>query len=290
MPPDVRVVKAVASDGYLEAMGIRLVRGRTFAASDGPDAQRVVVVSEPAARLLWPGEDAIGREISLQTPARSDTDWLTVIGVVADVRQQGLTQDLSSTVYKPYLQVEREFFLRRMTFVAHGAADAMSVAPAFRTALRTADPTLPVPTLRTMQSFVETWTNAPVFQARALGAAAFTALMLTIVGLYSVLAYAVSGRTRELAIRLALGASASGVIWMVVRRTALWTVAGLSVGTAGAFALSRWMESLLFEVTPTDPVTFAGALATLTLAALAAAALPAWHASRVSPSVTLSAE
>ena len=286
--PSFNVDKPAVSADYFRAMGIRLVQGRVFVPADGLGAQPVAVVSESAARSLWPGEDAIGQRISLRNPPRSESDWLTVVGVVADIRQRSLTADASRTVYQSYLQVARLPFLQHGSVVIRSDADLQALTADVREALRRADPALPVPALVPMEARMTRLTAAPAFQARVLSIFAAVALVVTVIGLYGVLAFLVSRRAREFGIRMALGADATRLVTMIVRNS-LWLASiGLILGITGALAVTRFIERQLFGVTPTDPATFVAVTALMLLAVLAAAAVPAMRAARVDPTVVLS--
>jgi predicted permease len=286
--PSFNVDKPAVSADYFRAMGIRLVQGRVFVPADGPGAQPVAVVSESAARSLWPGEDAIGQRISLRNPPRSESDWLTVVGVVADIRQRSLTADASRTVYQSYLQVARLPFLQHGSVVIRSDAELQALTADVRAALRRADHALPVPALVPMEARMTRLTAAPAFQARVLSIFAAVALVVTVIGLYGVLAFLVSRRAREFGIRMALGADATRLVTMIVRNS-LWLASiGLILGITGALAVTRFIERQLFGVTPTDPATFVAVTALMLLAVLAAAAVPAMRAARVDPTVVLS--
>ncbi|HVW05587.1 MAG TPA: ABC transporter permease [Vicinamibacterales bacterium] len=290
LPPGYLVIKPAVSADYFRAMGIRLLDGRAFTDRDDDRAQPVAIVTASVARELWPGERAIGQRLSLQTPPRSAGDWLTVVGVVDDIRQGGLMEDRSRAIYQPYQQVQSSFFVSHVTFVVRTAADPARLLPGLRDTFRRIDPDMPVPTLVPMSQLVSAQTASPAFQARLLSIFAVAALALTIVGIYGVMAYAVTRRTREFGIRLALGSSSRDVVRLVVVKAAVLALIGVAIGVAGAFALTRVLGQLLFEVTPTDPPTFITVVVLLAAAALTAAAIPAWRAAHVDPVVALRAE
>jgi putative ABC transport system permease protein len=177
-----------------------------------------------------------------------------------------------------------------MTFVVRTAADPTRLLPSLRDAFRRIDPDMPVPTLVPMSQLVSAQMASPAFQARLLSIFAVAALALTIVGIYGVMAYAVTRRTREFGIRLALGSSSRDVVRLVVIKAAVLALAGVAIGVAGALTLTRVLGQLLFEVTPTDPPTFITVVILLAAAALTAAAIPAWRAAHVDPVVALRAE
>jgi predicted permease len=281
------VDKPAASAGYFQAMGIQVLRGRTFTDADGPTAEPAAVVSQSAAEALWPGEDPLGKRINLRP---SEQTWLTVVGVVDDVRQQTLTADKGRAVYQSYGQVTRLPFLNHATFVIRSSADPAILGPRLRDAIRQADPDMPVPALVPLGDILGRHTAAPAFQARVLTIFAAAALALTIVSLYAVLAYSVAQRSREFGIRMALGADRGTLMRCVLRQTLGLAGAGAAIGVAGALALTGVLRRQLFEVEPTDPATFAGVTLIVIAAALVAAAVPVWRAAHVDPALTLRAE
>jgi putative ABC transport system permease protein len=278
--------KPSASPGYFRAMGIRLLRGRDFTERDNADAPGVVIISHSVAQRLWPNEDPIGTRISMDDHPKPE-DWLTIVGVVDDVRQQGLTKKPDPAVYRPYLQVKYPFFLQHVTFVLRTTSDPVSLAPAMRAAFHEVDKDQPAQSIATMQELVAATTAEPRFQARLLGAFSLLALVLATLGIYGVLAYSVAQRTREIGIRMALGAETGDVIGMVLRRTAALAGAGILLGAGGALALTRVLARFLFEVKPTDPATFLTVAFGLAAVAMAAGFIPARRATRIDPAVSL---
>jgi len=288
LPQGYTVAKPTASPGYFRAMGIRLVRGRDFSPHDDASAPGVCVISESVARLVWPNQDAIGRRISMKDHP-GPGDWLTVVGVVRDIVQD---RELKSqpTVYLPYLQTDPLFFIRRMTYVVRTTPRASNVAPAMRAALRDVDATIPAQTLQTMDASMLDLIAEPLFQTRLLTTFSLLALLLAAIGTYGVLAYDVAERTREIGIRIALGAGARDVRRLIVGRTLWFAVVGIALGSAGALLGTRLLARFLFSVTPTDPPTFAGTAVVLMVAALAAGAVPTLRATRVDPILALRQE
>jgi putative ABC transport system permease protein len=265
------------SAGYFETMGIRLVRGRVPADSDTADAPPVVLVNEALARRYWPGDDAIGRKVDV------DMQEATIVGIVADVRHGGPAASPGAEMYLPYTQ----FPPRGGWLVLRTAGDPALLAPALRTAVRQVDPSLPLSSVAPMSRLVERSIAQPRFIAALLSGFALLALVLTLGGVYSVLSFACSRRTREIGVRMALGAERGAVVWMVLRHSLVLVVAGLALGVALALPLARALRSLLFGVGPSDPVTF-GAMALLVVTAgLAASYLPARRAALVDPVVAL---
>ncbi len=279
LPHGFSVDKPTVSPGYFAALGIRMLAGRDFTPADRAGAPGVVVVSETVARRLWPNERAVGKRISMEEPP-GPNDWLTVIGVVNDVVQDAQLVR-HSTIYLPYLQTTAPFFINHMTFVVRPAPQAGNLAPAMRAALRDVDPAVPAQALQTMDESMLDTIAEPVFQMRLLTAFAVLALLLAALGTYGVLAYDVTERTREIGLRIALGATPGNVLRMVLRRTAALALVGAALGVFGSLALTSVLSKSLFEVKPTDPATLAAVTAVLVLVALLAGYLPAQRATRI---------
>jgi predicted permease len=288
-PPHEYPMKAAVSPTYFRAMGIRFVRGRDFTAQDGARATRVAIVSDSLARLIWPHGDAIGRRLAVESHD-DRPDWLTVIGVVDDVRQEGLKHATMPAVYQPYQQVSRTGWLSRMTFIVRTASDPEKLAPTMRTVLASIDTKQAPHSIATMEEVLARTMAEPRFQTRVLGVFSIIALLLAAVGVYGVLAASVAERRREIGIRMALGADRTSVTRLIMGRTLMLTSVGLLLGIAGALALTSAMARLLFNVTPTDTRTFAGAAAILLCAGLVAGLLPARRASAVDPLTVLRTE
>ena len=284
-PPDFMVDKPCISPGYFKAMGMPLLSGREFTEADNDAASGVVVVSQSVARVLWPGQDPVGKRISMEDEPKPE-DWLAVAGVVDDVKQRGLAQGSDPAIYQPYLQISSAFFLSHMTFVVKTASSPESVASGIRSVLRSVDRNQPI-SIASMDALVAATTAESRFQARLLGAFAIVSLALTIVGIYGVLAYSVAQRTREIGVRMALGAQGADVLGMILRKALVLVSVGIAIGGAGALALTRVLEKFLFEVKPADLPTFAGVTVILALSALAACYAPARRAMRVDPIVAL---
>jgi len=280
------VVKPAVSPGYLRTIGIRMLSGRDFTDRDNATAPGVVIVSQQVAKRLWQGEDPIGKRISMEDDPKPE-DWLTIVGVVDDVRQLGLTEQPEPAIYQPYLQVTRTFFLGHMTFAVRTASNPQSMAPAVRGVLRSLDRNQPVESISTMEDIVAGTTTEPRFQARLLTVFAILALVLAAIGVYGVLAYSVSERTHEIGIRIALGAGTGNVMGMVFRNSLTLAIAGVSLGTAGALVVTRVLEKYLFDVKPTDPATFGVVALLLAAIALLAGWIPARRATKVDPVVAL---
>jgi putative ABC transport system permease protein len=284
--PDFIVNKTAISPGYFRAMGIRLRRGREFSDQDGAVSQGVAIVSRTVAQAIDPSEDVIGKRVSLRTPPTRE-DWLTVVGVVDDVKQLGPSQASHAAIYQPYLQVRRGFFLSHMTYVVRTVSEPLGIVPAIRNVLREIDKDQPAATIGLMQDALSAATAEPGFHARLLGTFALLAVVLALVGTYGVMAYSVAQRNHEIGIRMALGARDRSVLWLVFRRTLTLGALGVGIGTAAAWLVTGLLKSFLFETTPTDPVTFAAVALTVFLAAVLAGLVPARRATRVDPLVAL---
>jgi predicted permease len=276
---------------YFEALGITLVRGRFFTDADGPRSERVVIINDRLARLLWPDADPIGRRIRWGLDiAENQNPWMTIVGVVGNVKQAGLDTPAVAQMYAPLVQDNAGGpMLRTVNVVARSPGDAASLAGGVRGALQSLDPALPV-TLQTLEDMVAASVQPQRFSLMVMGLFAGLALALAAFGVYGVLANAVAQQTQELGIRLALGARRGTVMWLVVRRALTLMSAGLLIGAAGALAATRAMAGLLFEVRPTDAASFLGAAACMAIIAVVASLAPAWRATRVDPLVALRSE
>jgi putative ABC transport system permease protein len=276
-PPGYNVDKALVAPGYFGTMGVPILQGREFTPADDGRAPKTVIVSEAVARRVWPNEDPIGRRISMADKPKPE-DWLTVIGVANDVAQDAMSKH--STVYLPYLQSDGTWMLGAMTFVVRADPGAR-VGAAMRDALHTVDAAVPAGQLRTMDDAVLEVVAEPLFQTRLLVVFSLIAILLAAIGTYGVLAYDVAERTREIALRMALGATARDVMRMVMRRTGVLAVSGAVVGLAGSLAITSVLTKSLFEVKPSDPSTLAVVFAAIVLVALVAGYVPARRATRV---------
>jgi predicted permease len=263
--------------GYFPTLGAALASGREFTAQDAADAPRVAMVNEATVRQYWPGQDAVGRR--LQRGPQS----LEIVGVVRDTKDKGLTRDPRPAIYLPLAQN----YTPEVTLHARSTVDARTLLAAIRRELRAIDAQLPVYNLRTLSERKDGSLYAERAVAAVLTLFALLALMVAAVGLYGVLSYAVTERTREIGIRLAHGARSWDVVSLIVGQGMRLACAGLVVGMAGAFALTRLIQRLLYGVSPTDPLTFAAIPLVLAGVALLACSLPAWRATRVNPLASL---
>jgi predicted permease len=287
--PDWLVMKAAISSGYMRSMGIRLLRGRDITDRDTAGNTGVILVSDSVARQLWPGEEAVGQRLSL-TDRPTAADWLTVVGVVDDIRHGGKKEQITPAVYQPYAQVDGRFFLSRMTFVVRTAGDPVRVAPAMQTVLRAADPEVAPQAIASLEAIMAGTLARPRFQSQLLTAFSMLALTLAVIGVYGVLASSVAERQREIGIRIALGAAKFALVRMVLGRAVLAATIGIIIGYAAALALTGVLRGLLFEIEPTDAPTFAAAGGLLLCMALIAGLRPALRAGIVDPLTSLRAE
>jgi predicted permease len=286
LPSGFLVVKPVVSPGYFRTLGIRLLSGRAFSERDDGNARPVVIVSESVAHTLWPAGDAIGKRISMEDQPKA-ADWLTIVGVVHDVRQGSLADAPSPSVYQPYRQVNQPFFLRHMSFVVQARNFPMTTASELRSVLRRVDPELPTQSVTTMDAMIADTVTEVRSQSRLLGIFSLMALLLAATGIYGVLACAVAERTHEIGIRMAMGAEEKDALWIVFRRTLALVGSGVLLGTLGAVAVTRVLAKFLFEVTPTDPTTFLAVTGVLAFVALLSAWIPARRAASIYPLVAL---
>ena len=267
---------------YFEAMGIPLRRGRFFNEQDDASKPRVVLVDEYMAEQVWPGQDPIGKRIHI-VELKSDDPWQTVVGVVGRVKQDALDSDPRIAFYLPQTQ----YPTRAMTVALRSGNDPSGVLSAVKNELRKLDADLPMYYVRTMQQRVGESLARRRFSMLLLAVFAGVALALATIGIYGVMAYLVNQGTREIGIRVALGATRRNIVSLVVRQGMTLGLSGVAIGLAGAFLLTRLIRSLLFGVEATDPVTFVGIALLLGLVALLASYIPARRASRVDPLVAL---
>ena len=280
------VAKPSVSPGYFKTMGIRLLAGREFTDADAASAPKVVIVSKSVADKIWPGERAVGQLVSMSDNP-GPNDWITVVGVVDDVAQETLDGHRDVSMYSPYVQNKHAFFVQHMTYVVRATNDARDLFPAMRQALREVDRLQPIGSIITMDGTIAATVADPLFHARLIGVFSVFALLLAGIGIYGVVAYSVAERTHEIGIRVALGAARGDVLRMVLRRVGALVVPGVVIGVLGALATTRVLSTLLFDIEPNDPATFAGVAALLVVVAVVAGLVPARRASRVDPLVAL---
>ncbi|HET7617363.1 MAG TPA: ABC transporter permease, partial [Vicinamibacterales bacterium] len=269
----------MVSGGYFRTLGVPLLGGRVFDQRDRTDSEKVVVISRSLADRYYPNGDAIGRQLKLGGPERPKGPWMRIVGIVGDVRFDGLAADAGPAFYIPFSQV----IWRSEYFVVQTAVDPASIVPALRKAVWSLDPNLPVARVRTADQLLSAATAAPRFRTLVLAGFGALGLLLAIVGVYGVMSYAVSLRMHEMGVRSALGARRGDLFRLVLADAGMLTAIGICLGLAGAWWGARAARSVLFGVAPDDPVTLAIAAAVLIATALLASWIPARRAARVSP-------
>ncbi|MFL6282417.1 MAG: ABC transporter permease [Pyrinomonadaceae bacterium] len=274
----------LASEDYLQTMGIRLVRGRLFDSHDTNDAQQVAIVDETLARKYWGTEDPVGKRITFEGPDDKPR-WREVVGLVAHVRNEGLEGESRGQYYVPYAQATGGG--QNLYVVVRTDGDPASLAPSVRGAIAGIDRDLPVFRVATMEQMVSDSLAQRRFSMLLFGIFAALALVLAVVGLYGVMSYAVAQRTHEIGLRMALGAQGRDVLRMVVGQGMGLVAVGLGIGLLGALGLTRLMASLLYGVSASDPLTYAGIAILLGAVALLASYIPARRATKVDPMVAL---
>jgi putative ABC transport system permease protein len=273
----------MVSDRFFATLGVPIVRGRAFGAGDEVDHAPAVIVNEALAKKYLAGVDPIGRRLKIGGPERPTNQWMEIVGVAGDIKYSGLDAPPEPTYYMPY----RQNPWNRQFVVVRTAADAAAVGAAARQAVAALDKDVPLSNLRTMDELMTASVAPPKFRTVLVAMFAVVGLLLAAVGLYGVISYAVSERTHELGVRIALGADRGDVVRLVLTEAMLMAGAGILVGLAGAFATTRLMQSLLFGVASTDAATFAGISALLLVTALVASYVPTRRATRVDPMVAL---
>ena len=273
----------VAGGRYFQAMEIPLRGGRFFNEEDLAGKTPVVIIDEFMAEQLWPGQDAVGKRIHM---VESEVPWLTVVGVVGRVKHESLDSDPRIAFYLPQTQYPS----RAMTVVMRSQGDPSALSPAVKKELRGIDPDLPMYSVRTMNERVQESLARRRFSMLLLGIFAGVALVLATIGIYGVMAYLVNQGTREIGIRMAIGATQREIVRLVVFQGMTLAIAGVAAGLAAAFIFTRLMRSLLFGISSADPVTFTGISLLLTLVALLATYIPARRAARIDPILCLRSE
>lgn len=281
-------VQAVSPD-YFRTMGIPIRRGRALTDGDGPGAPGAALINEAAVQQFFPNEDPIGRRLvtfsydPVEYALAEFGDAVTIVGVVGDVRNSGLGQQARSEVYFSHAQVP----LNRMFVVVRTAGDPAALTGDVRRHLAALDPNLALGELQTLEEAVADSVARPRYLTVLLTLLSGLALTLAAVGIFGLLSFAVAQRTHEIGVRIALGASPRALVGGIVREASRLVVIGLGLGLAGALALSRLLATHLFEISPTDPIAFAGVIAILAATALVASLVPAWRAAAVDPLVAL---
>ncbi len=270
-----------ASPGYFAAMDMPILKGRSFQPTDTETSSPVAIVDEKLVRMHWPNEDPLGIRIAI-----GPSPLMTIVGVVPSVKNRNLDEDTQPFVYRPSAQ----FVRLATTLVVRTTIDPAALIPAVRQQVASLDPELPLYHVSTIEQGMARSLSAKRLTNLLLTGFAATALLLSLIGIYGVMSLNVGSRTNEFGIRLALGAQAADVLWLVVGQGLRLTLVSVALGLGGAFGLTRLLESLLFGVKATDPLIFAGVAVLLSLAALAACYIPARRATKVDPLVALRSE
>ena len=279
---------------YFRAMGIALLKGREFTEGDSFEAPSVAIINETIAKRFFPDENPVGKRLSMEgrtgqavgpNPAAS-SPWGEIVGVVADTRKVNLSAETVPEIYVPYWQ----YPMQTPELVVRTSLPASSAAAAIRNEISTLNKNIPAPRIQTMDALLADVVAQPRFHTTLLSLFGIIALMLSAVGIYSVISYSVSQRTHEIGIRMALGAKPRDVLKLVVGRGMMLVLSGIAIGLAAALASTRLMSGLLFEVSATDPLTFGGIPILLAGVALGACLAPASRAARVDPMVALRSE
>ncbi|HEV8202209.1 MAG TPA: ABC transporter permease [Candidatus Polarisedimenticolia bacterium] len=279
----------VVTPGYFQTLGVPLLKGRFFAATDDERAASVVIVNSTMARTYFPNQDPLGQRLQIGATPDDGVPKMEIVGVVGDVIQ-GLDVDAKAEMYLPYRQGDRLLPAFLMSVVMRTAGDPLSQTAALRRAVAEIDPTQPLVKPRSMEDNVATSVAQPRFRTFLIGIFAGLALLLAAVGIYGMLSYSVTQRTREIAIRVTLGAERNHILRTVAGEGLRFTLLGVALGIAGGLALTRLLQGFLFGVSAFDPGAFAGAAVLLTGVALAASLVPARRATRVDPLVALRSE
>jgi putative ABC transport system permease protein len=290
-PPPIR--QSWVYGEYFRALGVPLLKGRLFTNQDGKDSERVIILNETMARIFYPGKNPIGQRLKWGGSAESGAPWMTVIGVVSDMKQGSLQEVTAPMTFTPLMQepdgaiAHPISMLRAMNVAVRTSGDPSAIASAVRKRVAEIDPVLPVADLITMEDAVRRAASPQRFTTYLLGAFAAIALLLAMLGIAGVVAYSVGQRTREIGLRIALGAPRGTILVLMLREGLLYAGIGVAAGVGLALGLTRLMGSLLYGVQATDTVTFGGVMGVVAMVAAAASLLPAYRATRVDPMVAL---
>jgi putative ABC transport system permease protein len=283
---DIRIV----SPGYFETLGIPLRQGRLLGDQDRAGSLNVAVIDEEFVRRYWPHDDPIGKRFTFGPPAGSaDTsarEWIQVVGVVGHTKQEGLDAENRLQLYRPY----RQSGLAMLTFAVRTAGQPEQYVNAVRRAVQSVDPEQPLSGIRSMDELISRSVGQRRLSMMLLSLFSGIALVLASVGIYGLMSYSVAQRSRELGVRIALGAARTDVLRLVLRQGMSLALTGIVIGMGAAFGLTRVIESQLYGVRATDPATFVLVAGLLGCTALAANLIPAWRATRVDPAVVLREE
>lgn len=271
------------SPEYFRTLSIPLLKGRYFTEQDNENGPPVMVISETMAKRFFPGEDPLG--MRLKTGGCKECPWTTIVGVVGDVKNEGLSAEIAPAMYCPFTQ--ESFRIRMMTLILRTQGEPASLVPSVRREVNSIDPDLALANIKTMDQLMSESLGQSRYRGVLLGIFAIVALTLAAVGIYGVIAYAVNQRTHEIGIRIALGAQKRDIFRLVVWHGMILSVIGVAIGVAASLALTRFLTSLLYGVSSTDPATFTGVVLLLIGVALLACSIPARRAMRVDPMIAL---
>jgi predicted permease len=274
------------SPGYLEAIGVPLLKGRWFTAADIDTNAQVAVINDIYAKQVYPNEDPIGKRVRFGR-ANSSSPWITIVGVAKSFRHYTLPEEMKPAIYLnmlAYPAYSQTFVLRTTQ------SDPAALIPAMRSIVSQIDPSVPLYEARTFDEVVSRSVWRQRFQAQVLGTFAIVALILACAGIYGLMSWNVSQRTRELGLRMALGAKPGMVVRLIVQQGTLLALAGVTAGVGGALVLTRVMASLLYGIEQRDTLSFVAGATALMIVAAGASLVPAWRASRVDPAVAMQAD
>ena len=271
------------SPGYLRTLRIPLLRGRDFMETDRLGAAPVAIINEAAARYFFGVANPIGKRIGF---GRDTKPYMEIVGVVKDGKYRSVREETWRTIFVPFAQT-LDHPVGQMTMHVRASGDAGGVATAIRSVLHELDPNLPILSVESLADRVERNLGAERLVTLLSSSFGLLSLLLAALGLYGIIACSVSERTREIGIRIALGARPSNMIWMIMSQTGLLLAAGMGIGLTAAFGLGRFVQSLLYGVVPNDAVAIAAAVLLLGITGLFASYLPAWRSTQIDPNVTL---
>ncbi|MGB9120305.1 MAG: ABC transporter permease [Candidatus Angelobacter sp.] len=279
----------VVSAGYLKTMGVPLISGRWIEDRDREGAPGIVVVNSSFARTHFPNQSPLGQHIQLGASPSPDVPWMEIVGIIADVKQS-LASESSSEIYLPFRQADQVLPVTTLSLVVRTAGDPLAPANSLRSAVHNIDANQPITSIQSMEENISQSISQPRFRTVLLAVFAGIALVLAAVGIFGVMAYSVAQRTRELGLRMALGASRARVLQLVLAHGVRLTLVGVAIGLVATFLLTRYVSSLLFNVPAYDPITLVGVVAALIVISLCACYLPARRATLVDPIVALREE
>jgi predicted permease len=274
------------SRGHFRTLNIALLLGRDFAEGDRADAEPVAIVNETLARRFWPGESPIGKRVRFVRSRTSFGPWLDVVGVVRDSKYVSVGEDPRAFVYRPIAQA----YVSKVTLLAKTTGEPTTMVPAVRAHVRALDPDLPLSNVGPLESATNLSLVPVQIAAMLAGIVGLTALALAAIGIYGVTSYLVRQRTREIGIRLALGAQPREIVRLVTREGMRWTIVGLAIGLTMALAAAQLLSGLLYGITPADPVAFIGVAVLLAVTSYVACLNPAERTSRTDPMIALRSE